>query len=64
MSSFEIMVRHGITHNNGNGGYTYQTNNQAVVRVEAQNATQAQNMVRSQFGGSDNCFIASSRQVF
>ena len=49
MSSFEINVRHSITNNNGSGGYTYQTNNQATIRVEAQNATQAQNMVINKF---------------
>lgn len=64
MSNYEITVRHGITGNNGNGGYSYQTNNQATVRVQAQNATQAQNMVKSQFGGDRNCAIFSSRQVY
>ena len=64
MSSFEITVRHGITNNNGSGGYTYQTNNQATVKVEAQNAIQAQNMVKSQFGGDNTCTIFSSRQVY
>jgi hypothetical protein len=64
MSSFEINVRHSITNNNGSGGYTYQTNNQATIRVEAQNATQAQNMVKSQFGGDNNCTIFSSRQIY
>ena len=64
MSSFEITVRHGITNNNGSGGYTYQTNNQATIKVEAQNAIQAQSMVKSQFGGDNNCTIFSSRQIY
>ena len=64
MSSFEINVRHSITNNNGSGGYTYQTNNQATVKVEAQNAIQAQSMVKSQFGGDNNCTIFSSRQIY
>ncbi len=64
MSSFEINVRHSIANNNGSGGYTYQTNNQATIKVEAQNATQAQNMVKSQFGGDNNCTIFSSRQIY
>jgi uncharacterized membrane-anchored protein YitT (DUF2179 family) len=63
MGNFEITVRHGITGNNGSGGYSYQTNNQATIRVQAQNATQAQNLVKSQFGGQ-NCAISSSRQVY
>jgi hypothetical protein len=64
MSSFEITVRHGITNDNGSGGYTYQTNNQATIKVEAQNAIQAQSMVKSQFGGDNNCAIFSSRQIY
>ena len=64
MGNFEITVRHGVTNNNGSGGYTYQTNNQATIRVQAQNATQAQNMVKSQFGGDNNCTVFSSRQVY
>ena len=64
MSSFEINVRHSITNNNGSGGYTYQTNNQATIKVEAQNAIQAQSMVKSQFGGDNNCTIFSSRQIY
>jgi hypothetical protein len=64
MPNFEITVRHSITNNNGNGGYTYQTNNQNTMTVSAQNSIQAQQMVQGQYGGSQNCVIFTSRQIY
>lgn len=64
MPNYEVGFRHSIQPNGNSGSYQYQSNNQGTMVVNAPSAGHAQRMVQGQFGGSHNCAVFSTRQVY
>lgn len=60
---FEVKFDHSINRI-GQNSYTSQSQNQGSMVVEANGSSQAENLVRSMFGGHQNCHIKTVVQKY
>lgn len=63
MNTYEVSFHHNITRESS-GSFSTNSNSQGKVVVQAQTNSQAEQMVRSMFGGYNNCEIRSTIQKF
>jgi hypothetical protein len=63
MNSYEISFHHSINRESS-GSFSTNSNSQGKMVVQAQTNSQAEQMVRSMFGGHNNCEIRTTTQKF
>lgn len=64
MNNYEITFNHSIQRTPGSESFSTNSNSQGKMVVQAATNSQAENMVRSMFGGHNNCHINTSMRKF